>query len=278
VRGYPEYLANRSKADRIVLFQTEEDSKAYRYTIPYKIERKAYNLSAVDITRAGLDFLYNKKKDGFFFMMEGGMIDMACHNNDGPAYIHEMLDFDSCIQVAYDFYLKHPDETLIVITADHETGGLSLGRGPYELRMQKLAVPKASIFQYGRRLRELAKEQGSALTEDALMADAAEHFGFGSGLELTQEQERQLRSAARKVAEVAAQPDAEDSALANACSAFAGAINRTTSEQALIGWQSGGHSNGYVPAFAIGVGADQFHGRINNTQISQFILKAAGWE
>ena len=49
-------------------------------------------------------------------------------------------------------------------------------------------------------------------------------------------------------------------------------------ECALIGWQSGGHSNGFVPVFAIGVGADAFHGQIDNTEIPQKIAKAAGWE
>ena len=57
-----------------------------------------------------------------------------------------------------------------------------------------------------------------------------------------------------------------------------GTVKHVISECALIGWQSGGHSNGYVPAFAIGVGAEQFHGRFDNTEISKKMAKAAGWE
>ena len=49
-------------------------------------------------------------------------------------------------------------------------------------------------------------------------------------------------------------------------------------ECALVGWQSGGHSNGYVPAFAIGVGAEQFQGQIDNTEIPLKMAKAAGWK
>ena len=49
-------------------------------------------------------------------------------------------------------------------------------------------------------------------------------------------------------------------------------------ECALIGWQSGGHSNGFVPVFAIGAGADQFHGQIDNTEIPVKMAKAAGWK
>ena len=47
-------------------------------------------------------------------------------------------------------------------------------------------------------------------------------------------------------------------------------------ECALVGWQSGGHSNGYVPVFAIGAGAEQYHGRIDNTEIPKNIAKAMG--
>ena len=60
-------------------------------------------------------------------MAEGGQIDWAAHANDLTNTIHETLDFDQAIQVAYEFYLQHPDETLIVVTADHETGGVTLG-------------------------------------------------------------------------------------------------------------------------------------------------------
>ena len=56
-------------------------------------------------------------------MAEGGKIDYSGHGNDAATNIHEVMDLDQAIQVAYQFYLQHPDETLIVVTADHETGG-----------------------------------------------------------------------------------------------------------------------------------------------------------
>ena len=55
-------------------------------------------------------------------MAEGGKIDYAGHGNDAATNIHEVMDFDAAIAVAYRFYEQHPDETLIVVTADHETG------------------------------------------------------------------------------------------------------------------------------------------------------------
>lgn len=60
-------------------------------------------------------------------MVECGSIDHAAHANDAGAVVKEVLAFDKAIATAMDFYNSHPDETLIVITADHETGGLSVG-------------------------------------------------------------------------------------------------------------------------------------------------------
>lgn len=73
-------------------------------------------------------------RDGFFMMAEGGMIDKVAHNNDAPAMIAEVLDFDSAVRAALDFYYKHPRETLIIVTADHETGGLTLGSREMEYK------------------------------------------------------------------------------------------------------------------------------------------------
>jgi alkaline phosphatase len=73
---------------------------------------------------------YLGEEDPFFIMCEGGEIDWAAHENKTMAMVHEVLDLDRAVQVAVEFYEKHPDETLIVVTADHETGGAVLGQGP----------------------------------------------------------------------------------------------------------------------------------------------------
>ena len=65
-------------------------------------------------------------------MVEGGQIDYACHDNDTVTAIYETLAFDEAIVKAMDFYKEHPNETLIVVTADHETGGLTMGNGLME--------------------------------------------------------------------------------------------------------------------------------------------------
>ena len=54
-------------------------------------------------------------------MVEGGKIDWACHSNDGATMVNEVMDFSDAVEVVLEFYHQHPDETLVVVTADHET-------------------------------------------------------------------------------------------------------------------------------------------------------------
>ena len=77
-------------------------------------------------------------EDPFFFMCEGGVIDWSAHANSPMAVVTDMLEFDDAIRIAYEFYQKHPEETLIIVTADHETGGLSLGTNSKSIKWNKL--------------------------------------------------------------------------------------------------------------------------------------------
>ena len=121
--GENDYNSKKSMAEKIIFFQ---DSAKAENILPYSFERTESDLSLAKVVKSAIEFLDNDK--GFFIMAEGGQIDWAAHANDVTNTIHETIDFDEAIQVAYQFYLQHPDETLIVVTADHETGGLTLGR------------------------------------------------------------------------------------------------------------------------------------------------------
>lgn len=121
--GKEEYEAKKDSAEKIIYFQNKERATE---VLPYAFLRGEGDISLADVVTEAIEFLDNDK--GFFIMAEGGQIDWAAHANDITNTIHEIIDFDEAIQVAYEFYLKHPDETLIVVTADHETGGVTLGR------------------------------------------------------------------------------------------------------------------------------------------------------
>ncbi len=98
---------------------------AERKALPYALDRTNDDISLAEFTRKGIEMLEGKA--GFFMMVEGGKIDWACHANDAATAVGDILALDDAIAVAYRFYEKHPQETLIVVTADHECGGMSLG-------------------------------------------------------------------------------------------------------------------------------------------------------
>jgi alkaline phosphatase len=115
-------LNNCKPGNRVIVYnKDEEDMQA----LHYEIDRPDNCMSLAELTEKGIELLDNSK--GFFIMVEGGKIDWACHANDAMASIIDTIAFDKAIEEALQFYNEHPNETLIVVTADHETGGMALG-------------------------------------------------------------------------------------------------------------------------------------------------------
>ena len=130
--GLGEFNAEAASADKMVLClysAKAKDADNYVSDVEY-----AQNMGLADMLKAGMQFLGEDKP--FFFMCEGGRIDWEAHANNAMPMIEEIIDFDQAIKVAYEFYQQHPDETLIVVTADHETGGVALGKGKKELNWE----------------------------------------------------------------------------------------------------------------------------------------------
>jgi alkaline phosphatase len=99
--------------------------------MPYEVDGTGSLPHLNEMTRSALTFL-DDDPDGFFLMVEGGRIDHASHSNDARRMVGEVAEFSRAVQMALDWARQHPD-TLILVTADHETGGLrvasSSGRG-----------------------------------------------------------------------------------------------------------------------------------------------------
>lgn len=139
-RGLKEYNIKKKDSKKLILFQEEGKES----DLPYAIDREGNDMALAHVVAAAIDYLYGTK--GFFIMAEGGKIDWAGHSNDGKTNILEVLDFAAAIQVAYHFYEKYPNETLIVVTADHETGGMMLGREKgYVIDLKQLEPQKKSM-------------------------------------------------------------------------------------------------------------------------------------
>ena len=99
------------------------------------------------------------EKEPFFIMCEGGEIDWAAHSNKTMPMINAIIEFDKAIAVAYEFYLAHPDETLIVVTADHATGGIALNAQPNWKKLEKAWIEAENT-------NNLDQKENAALNKD----------------------------------------------------------------------------------------------------------------
>ena len=268
-RGLQEYQSKAAEAGKMVLIQKEGSAPD---CLPYAIDRQEGDLSLAEITQSAIDFLTKGKDKGFFLMVEGGKIDWACHGNDAATVFHEVVDMDNAIRVAYEFYKKHPKETLIVVTADHETGGLGLGTGPYKLNLKVLDAQKQSQDELSRAITNLRRMR-KVINWEEMKEFLGEKMGFWKELPLNWEQEKMLRDAYED-SFVKKHVVFEESLYAKT-EPLAVAAKKVMSQLAYLGWCSGGHSAGYVPVYAIGVGSKLFMGKMDNTDIPKRIAKAA---
>ena len=271
VRGYDAYEALEGQ-DKVMLIQKED---MVENTIPYAIDSREGDLTLTQITTAAIDHLYDSKhKEGFFLMVEGGKIDYACHANDAAAALNEVVDFDKAIRVAYEFYLQHPKETLIIITADHETGGFTLGNGSYALNFKALQSQQVSQPGFSRIVNRMRHESKDNVTWEQMKEALKTHFGFWDTITLSERDEKALRSEYEhsfqgdknvKMTESLYYRDEPIAALAV----------RILNRIAMASWPVGSHTAAYVPVFAIGNGAEHFTGQMNNTDIPKRIAEVA---
>ncbi len=274
VKSYKEFMKKGRKAEKVILLQSDEQNKKLGSDhLPYALDQSKDDLTLEQIVRAGINFLMARNKDGFFFQIEGGMIDYACHRNDIGNAINEVIDLDKAVKVAYEFYQQHPDETIIVISADHETGGLVMGRGKYELHTDLLKYQRRSIDELKWILNEQYKKSPKKFTWTAVEKQLRELMGFGAGITLDEKQTERMQSRWQAV-EKAMQ---EDGKVSKKIDDLCETVNHILSEVAMISWASGGHSNGYVPVYAIGPGTEVFQGRIDNIEIAPAMGKIAGY-
>ena len=274
-RGVEEYQAKRAEAGKMILMQREGEG-VDASCLPYAIDRKEGDLTLKQITESAIDFLMKDGgKKGFFLMVEGGKIDWSCHGNDAATTVREVIDMDEAVKVAYEFYKKHPKETLIVVTADHETGGLGLGTSKYELHLANLVHQQESADALSRSITNLRRHRRAYTWED-MKEFLGEKMGFWKSVNISWEQERMLHDAFYE-SFVKNNVKFEES-LYSKTEPLAAAAKQVMSQVALLGWTTSNHSAGYVPVFAIGAGANAFSGKMDNTDIPKRIAKAGGYK
>lgn len=272
-RGLDEYKAKADDAGKMILMQKEGANSS---SLPYAIDRREGDLTLAQITESAIDFLSRDNKKGFFLMVEGGKIDWACHSNDPATMVKEVIDMDNAVRVAYEFYKKHPKETLIVITADHETGGLALSNSNYTLNLKSLDCQKQSVDLLSRALTDLRKSKGNKATWEDVKALLTERMGFWGELTPTWEQEKMLRDEFES--SFVRNKVVFEESLYSKTEPLAAVAKKVLSQMSKLGWTTGSHSAEYVPVFAVGAGSKLFMGKMDNTDIPKRIAKAAGYK
>lgn len=246
--------------------------------IGFAIDSVAGALTLPALTRAGLDQLKRTSPDRFFMMVEGGSIDHAGHGNDGGTILREVINFNQALQEAYDFYLAHPDETLIVVTADHETGGMSVGckETGYSVRLGNAAGQKISKDEFTKLCRAMLRSRRIYTWED-MQELLREKLGFGVTIKPDDHEMEELHSMFEQVFEKRA-AGLDQQTLYTTFDGFTNAVFNLLNAKSGMGWTSGGHTGSPVPVYAIGVDAQRFSSPNDNTDLPKKILSIAGIE
>ena len=233
-----------------------------------------------DMVKAGITVLDNEE-EGFFLMTEGGKIDWSCHANDAKTSIMDTIALSDAVQVAIDFAAEHPEETLIIVTADHETGGMTIGFATtaYDTHFNYLENQTISWVQFDDVINELRANE--ATFEDAL-AEIEKYYGLttteGQDLTLTEAEIESLKAAfelSMLPAEERVLGD-EEALLYGGYEPLSMAVCHIINNKAGLSFTSYAHTGLQIPVYAMGVGAENFAGLYDNTDIFTKTMAAMG--
>ena len=224
--------------------------------------------ATAEMARAALDVLARDNPNGFVLLVENENIDTAGHHNDVAALMRALWAFDDAVKVALEFQRKAPGETLILVTGDHETGGLSV-----TYAQRDLSGPGAAqrIFPALKEMQMIERiTRSHALIDEALGPTPkgedldrllAQHFpGFSLDAD--------LREAILK------RRPLERNLMAYGPSRAA--LSRMVSRQTGFYWGTSGHTTEPVAVGALGPGAHLFRGYQDNTEFAQHLHALIG--
>lgn len=270
----------------------------------YEVDRAADEWSLADYVEKGIEVLENET--GFFMMVEGGKIDWACHANDAVSTISDTLALDDAVAKAVEFYEKHPDETLILVTGDHETGGLTIGYAgtDYDTFLTNFDNQKISYAKFDSDYVAAYKENRTDF--ETVMKDVTELFGLTAPADENAEKTEQKDSADLH-------PESENTGALEMTAyeygllkaAYDETMSRTGEESEFsqeeyilygsyepltvtithilnnksgINFGSYAHTGLPVEVLVSGVGAEKFEGYYDNTQIYEKLAELTGVE
>ena len=226
-------------------------------------ETKTPEPSVYDMTRAAIRHLHENNPNGFFAFIENENIDSASHLSDIASVIHDYREFDRAVALAYEFYKKYPRETLILVTSDHETGGLGFTMALKDLSS---ATPDNQVAATNADLKKLQSitislQKASRILGPSPTGEAVDRLmrDYFSGFTLAPE---------FKEAIIARRPPWRTLYLDPTAHALGLMIANNTQAY----WQTSSHTNHPVAVAALGVGAEQFKGYYDNADFGQKLL------
>lgn len=255
----------------LVIAETLADSDS----MSYDNDRKEGEWALRDYVRKGIEVLDNKT--GFFMMVEGGKVDWACHANDARSSIADTLALSEAVEEAISFYNKHPKETLILVTADHETGGLTIGYAgtDYNLFFRTLDNQKISYAKFDSDYVSAYKKNGTSF--EAVMKDVEKLFGLkmpgadgsnkNGGLVLTDYELSRIKTAYEKTIKNDNNRSQMEYDIYGTYEPLTITITHILNAKSGLGWTSNSHTGLPVPVFALGAGQEEFKGFYDNTEI-----------
>ncbi|HEC2148931.1 TPA: alkaline phosphatase [Staphylococcus delphini] len=225
--------------------------------MPLAIDADEEQPELLDLQNAALERL-SKNDKGFFLMVEGASIDKQGHANDVTGVMSEMEGFEKAFANAIDYAKSHPD-TLVVATADHSTGGLSMGQG--------------SAYEWNPDPIKNMKHSGKWMTDQiADGQDVKKTMQAGYGFDLSEKEMKAIQQEADALKKINKNDEAYDSQLQKLQDEIQAPIN----EKSGTGWTTNGHTGEDVNTYAFGPGADQFQGNIDNTDNAKNIFNFFG--
>lgn len=272
-------LALRKGSGKVLAVSEDLQDASSMY---YSMDGSPSALSLADYTKKGIELLSDAPK-GFFMMVEGGKIDWACHANDAAASINDTLALDGAVAEALAFAAKYPKETLIIVTGDHETGGMTIGFAgtQYSTFFDKVSPQKMSFQRFADEVVKPYKATTKA--EDAELADLlpAIESAFGLSLDmLTPLQQTDLQVAFTRSMgiKISRSIDEDQYLLYGGYDPLTVEITHILNQSAGIGWTTYSHTGVPVATFAKGGGQELFGGYYDNTDIYKKLCSVMGLE
>ena len=269
LHGQREFNDLATLKGRVICFSADRTVDELNYSI----NQKDGETKLAHFVQAGIDYLYGHfAKKGFFFMVEGGMIDHAGHNDDGAADFQEINDMAEAIDVVLAFYEQHPDETLIVVTADHETGGLMLGAGQYAMNPSLLGGQKVDEDVLAEEFKKLSAD-GKTPSWEEVQNFFKENLGMWDTVKVNPRAEAQFKEMYDRQFN-----QKQDDRIATLYSSNTRIVSEAVdyvNKQAGYNWSFGSHSGSPVGLYAKGVAAQRFMECQDNTEIPRMIQEVA---